>query len=137
MTRSHITRSTATVLTAAVALGAAGSAAAEPIGWNGPILVAPATPAHYDKANVLPPYRGIRVHHYGKANVLPPFAGLPAARHTTPAPRPVVNHPEGGGSSDLVYILVGGVLVALSGLGGTLAVAGRRRAAPARARIAG
>ncbi len=53
----------------------------------------------------------------------------------TVTPRAVVNHP-GGGSSDLVYILVGGVLVALGGLGGTLAVASRRRTTAPRSRVA-
>ena len=41
MTTSHINRRTATVLTAALALGTAGPAAAQPIGSDGPVPVAP------------------------------------------------------------------------------------------------
>ena len=128
MTRSHITRSTATVLTAAVALGAAGSAAAQPIGSTGPVPVAPPAPARYEaQPNVTPAY----VSRHTQA-----FPETTASPIATASPRAVVDHSTPGGSSDVVYILVGGVLVALSGVGGTLAIAGRRRTAPARARVA-
>jgi hypothetical protein len=101
MTTSYIHRRTAGVLTAALALGTAGPAAAQPIGDNGPVHVAPP----------------MQVAHYG----------TPAA---------TVGRPQPGGSSDVIYIIGGGVVVALSGLGGTLAAANRRRTAPGRARIA-
>ena len=128
MTFSPSNRRTATVLTAALALGAAGPAAAQPVGNRGPVLAAPS----------------MHVTYHGRANVLPPFvprhvegfAGATAAPVPTVTPRAVSTHPGAGESSDLVYIVVGGVLVALGGLGGTLAVANRRRTAPARARIA-
>jgi hypothetical protein len=101
MTCSHINRRTATVLTAALALGTAGPAAAQPIGDNGPVHVAPP----------------MQVAHYG----------------TPPA---TVSRAQPAGSSDVIYIVVGGLVVALSGLGGTLAVANRRRTAPVRPTIA-
>jgi hypothetical protein len=102
MTFSHINRHTATVLTAAVALGAAGPAAAQQIGAQGPVPVAPPQVTHHHSAYV-----------------------QPASHRTNTAP-----------GSDLVYVLIGGVVVAVGGLGGTLAAANRRRTAPARARIA-
>ncbi|HEX3976091.1 MAG TPA: hypothetical protein VHW96_07480 [Solirubrobacteraceae bacterium] len=124
MTRSHINRRTATVLTAAIALGAAGPAAARPIGDDGPVQVAPPmTAQHYDNASVPVPRH---------------MQAFPAATlaPVTATSRAVVNHPGPGGSSDLVYILVGGLVVALGGLGSTLAVANRRRTVAPRARIA-
>jgi hypothetical protein len=45
-------------------------------------------------------------------------------------------HPAPGGSSDLAYILVGGAVVAVAGLGGTLVAANRHRTAPPRTGIA-
>jgi hypothetical protein len=101
MTRKLINRrTTAGALTAALALGAAGPAAARQI------------------------------------DVTPQGSSVPAGSlpHYTKA----VSHPAPG--SDLTYVLVGGVVIAVAGLGGTLA-ATRRRAAgtatAARPRIAG
>jgi hypothetical protein len=127
MTTSRLNRRTATVLTAALALGAAGPAAAQTIGNDASVPVAPPVVQHYDKANVLPPF--VPKHVRG-------FPETTAAPAPTATPRAVVNHSAPDGSSDLVYILVGGVVVALGGLAGTLAVAQRRRTAPARARVA-
>jgi hypothetical protein len=130
MTFSHINRRTATVLTAIAALGTAGPAAARQIGSDGQVPVTPP----------------VQAPHYGKANVLPLLAhrhmdGLPettAAPVVTATAHPTVTHPAPG--SDLTYVLVGGVVIAVAGLGGTLA-ANRRRAArtatAARPRIAG
>ena len=152
MTFSHINRSTATVLAAAVALGTAGPAAAQ-IGSNGSVPVSPTQLTHYGKANVLPPFTGTHIVHYGKANVLPPFTGthivhygkanvLPpfTGRHMRalpemPAPvpaaaaKPVATaRPKSGApGSDVVYVLIGGVVVAIGGLGGILVAASRRR----------
>jgi hypothetical protein len=128
MTTSRINRRTATVLTAALALGAAGPAAAQPIGNHGPVPVAPSMHvAYHGKATVLPPFVPRHVKGFEEATSAP----VP-----TVTPRAVATHPGAGDSSDLVYVVVGGVLVALGGLGGTLAVANRRRTAPARAHIA-
>lgn len=101
-----------------------------------PILPAPHVP-QYQNANVLPPILPApHVVHYGKANILPPFVpghvkGFPettAAPVATATPRAVVNHPAAGDGSDLVYVIVGGVVVAIAGLGGAFA-AGRSRGA--------
>lgn len=130
MTFSHISRRTATVLTAAVALGTAGPAAAQQIGSDGPVPVAPAQLSHYGKATVLPPSTGRHMRAFPEAAApVPTPAGQPVASF-----RPKVNQPASG--SDLLYVLIGGVVVAVGGLGGTLAVANRRRTSPARARIA-
>ncbi|HEY6526619.1 MAG TPA: hypothetical protein VIY10_22730 [Solirubrobacteraceae bacterium] len=145
MTTSVINRRAAGAMIAALALGTAGPAVAHPADHSGPVQGAPPVKqVHYGKANVLPPYTGTPAVHYGKANVLPPFVPrhVKAFREATAAPLPretpraVVSHPHNGGSSDVPYIVVGGVLVALGGLGGTLAMAHRRRTAPARPRIA-
>jgi hypothetical protein len=128
MTFSHINRRTATVLTAAVALGTAGPAAAQQIGSNGPVPVSPPQVTHYGKANVLPPFTGRHMRAFPEATAPVPTATakpVATARAKSAAP-----------GSDLVYVLIGGVVVALGGLGGTLVAAGRRRTAPARARIA-
>ncbi len=106
MTRKLITRSTtAGALTAALALGTAGPAAARQV------------------------------------DVTPQGSSVPAgylSHYTTAAAHPAVSHPAP--ASDLTYVLVGGVVIAVAGLGGTLA-ASRRRAArtvtAARPRIAG
>jgi hypothetical protein len=127
MTTSYINRRTATALTAALALGAAGPAAAQTIGNDASVPVAPPLVQHYNKANVLPPFAP------GHVKGFPETTAAPV---TTVTPHAVVTHAAPGGSSDLVYLLVGGVVVALGGLGGTLAVASRRRTVAPRARIA-
>lgn len=149
MTRKLINRTTAGALTAALALAASGPAAARQVDLNAQGSSVPAGEvAHYPKANILPPYMPApHVTHYGKANILPPFVpghmqGFPettAAPVATATPRAVINHPSAGGGSDLIYVLAGGVVFAIGGLGGAF-VAGRRRAArttsPPRPRIA-
>lgn len=137
MTRKLINHRTAGALTAALALATAGPAAAGTVDLNSQGSSVPtADIAHYQKANVLPPYMPApHVVHYGKANVLPPFVprhmqGFPettAAPVATATPRAVVNHPGAGDGSDLIYVLAGGVVFAIGGLGGAM-VAGRRRA---------
>jgi hypothetical protein len=146
MTRKLINRRTAGALTAALALGAAGSAAARPfeLERQGPVVHAGYLP-HHEKANVFPPdMPPLHMPYYGE--VLPPFvpAHMKGFPETTAAPvptasaQPTVSHPAPG--SDLTYVLIGGVVIGVAGLGGTLA-ANRRRAArtatPARPRIAG
>ncbi len=127
MTTSYINRRTATVLTAAVALGTAGPAAAQPIGSNGPVPVEPPmTAQQYDNASVSAPSVPRHMQAFAESTLAPVAA----------TPRAVVNQPAPGGSSDLVYIVVGGVIVSLAGVGGTLAVASRRRTVAPRARIA-
>jgi hypothetical protein len=127
MTCNLINRCTAGALTAAVVLGAAGPAAAQPIlDPHGPVFP-PQHTAHYQKANVLPWYSGTTVPYYGKANVLPPYMPKPAvAPAATATPRAAVNRPATGGGSDLAYVIVGGVVFAIGGLGGAFA-AGRKR----------
>jgi hypothetical protein len=128
MTRSYINRRTAGVITAGLALGAAGPAAARTIESNGPVPVAPpAHVTHYDKANVPPPFVRKHVKRFAETTAAP----VPAA-----TPRAVVNRPGTGGSPDAVYILVGGAAVALSGLGGAFVAANRRRTSRPRPRIA-
>jgi hypothetical protein len=136
MTCNLINRRTVGALTAAVVLGAAGPAAARfDTGGPGPVLPQEHV-AHYGKANVLPPYMPApHVTHYGKANVLAPYIpahmrGFPetVAPVTTTTPRAVVNHRATGDGSDLVYVIVGGVVFAIGGLGGAF-VAGRKRGA--------
>ena len=149
MNRKLSNRCTAGALTATLALGAAGPAAARqidvtPQGSSVPAGFLP----HYEKATFLsdmPP-----LHTYGKANVLPPLVrthmkGLPestAAPVVTATPRAVVNHSAPGGSSDVVYILVGGLAGVAAGIGGAHVVSRHRRTsdsgttAPPRARIA-
>jgi hypothetical protein len=128
MTSSYIHRRTAGVLTAALALATAGTAAAHPIGSDAPVPVAPPSyVAHHAAAKVLPPFLAEHAKGFQEATAAP----APSA-----TPRAVVSRPEPGGSSDLVYILVGGGVLAMSGLGGTLAVANRRRTASARPTIA-
>jgi hypothetical protein len=123
-TTTHINRRAATVLTAALALGTAAPAAAQPIGSDGPVPVAPPMHAQqYDRANVLPSH-------------MKAFPEMTAAPVATATPRAAVSHSTPAGSSDAAYIVVGGVLIALGGLGGTLAAANRRRTAPARPRAA-
>jgi hypothetical protein len=134
MTSNITSRRTAGAITAALVLGTAGPALARPIGDGGPVPVAP--PARVD-----------RTPHYGKANVLPAFvpahtkafpettAPVPSAASAPAASaRPKVSHPASG--SDLIYVLIGGVVVAVGGLGGSLVAANRRRTAPPRPRIA-
>ncbi|HEX3688490.1 MAG TPA: hypothetical protein VGG07_05245 [Solirubrobacteraceae bacterium] len=128
MTFSHINRLTATVLTAAVALGTAGPAAAQQIGSNGPVPVSPAQLTHYRNANVLPPFTSQHMRAFSEA---------PAPVQTAAAKPVATARPKSGApGSDVVYVVIGGVVVALGGLGGTLVAASRRRTAPARARIA-
>jgi hypothetical protein len=136
MTRSLINRRTAGALTAALVLGTAAPAAAQfDLNPQAPVVPARSVP-HYGKANILPPYTGVKVPVYGKANVLPPFVpqhvkGFPdatAAPAVAATPRAVVNHPGGGDGSDLIYVLAGGVVFAIGGLGGAF-VAGRRQGA--------
>jgi hypothetical protein len=134
MTRKLINYRTVGALTAALALGTAGPAAAR---WDlGP---QPGSVSHHQKANVLPPFTGATVPYYGKANVLTPFVprhmeGFPettAAPVATATPRAVVNHPAPGGGSDLIYVLGGGVLFAI---GGGAFAAGRRQGVRATSR---
>lgn len=132
MTGSQINRYAAAALTAALALGAAGPAAARQIGSDGQVPVTPPAPiAHHDEANLLPLY----VPKHMKA--LPEMTAAPVQSST---PRDVVSHPApAGNGSDLVYILVGGVVFAVGGLGGGLAATrrrGGRTTAPARPKIA-
>jgi hypothetical protein len=128
MTISIINRRTAAAITAALVLGTAGPAAAYPIGDSGPVQVAPPVKqVHYGKAHVLPPF----VPRHMKA-----FREATAAPVPSQTPRAVVSPAHNGGNSEVAYIVVGGVLVALGGLGGTLAVAHRRRTAPTRPRVA-
>jgi hypothetical protein len=144
MTRNHINRPTAGALTVALALGVAGPAAARPFDLDSQGSYVPTGHVqHYQKANVLAPCCVPALHekHYGRANVLPPFVpghvngfpGTTAAPVATATPRAVVNHPAAGGSSDLIYIVVGGVVFAIGGLGGAFAV-GRRQGARTTAR---
>ena len=128
MTFSHINRRTATVLTAAVALGTAGPAAAQQIGSNGPVPVSPAQLTHDGKADVLPPFTGQHMRGFPEVTAPAPTA--------TSKPVATARPKSGAPGSDVVYVLIGGVVVALGGLGGTLVAASRRRTAPARARIA-
>ncbi|HTU98074.1 MAG TPA: hypothetical protein VMF14_19645 [Solirubrobacteraceae bacterium] len=128
MTFSHINRTTATVLTAAAALGAAGPAVAQPLGNLGPVPVAPPQVTHAATANALPPFTGR--HMRGFPETTAPVPAPAAAPVATARPK---NSAPG---SDVVYVLIGGAVVALGGLGGTLAATSRRRTAPARARIA-
>jgi hypothetical protein len=134
MTSNIASRRTAGAITAALVLGTAGPALARTIEDPGPVPVAP--PAHVH-----------RVPHSGHANVLPRFAPAhtkafaetiapvpPAASAPAASARPKVSHPASG--SDLIYVLIGGVVVAVGGLGATLVAAGRRRTSPPRARIA-
>jgi hypothetical protein len=147
MTRKLINRRTAAALTAALALGTAGPAAARQIDVTpqGSSVPAGSLP-HQVTATVYPPdMPPLHMPYYGA--VLPPVVpahmkGLPeatAAPVATATPRAVVNQPAPGGS-DLIYVLAGGVVFAIGGLGGALA-ATRRRAArtatAARPRIAG
>jgi hypothetical protein len=148
MTRNLINRRTVGALTAAVALGIAGPAAAR-TDLVGPVVIEPPI-VHHETANVLPPFTGAKVPYYGKANVLPPFAPgnmkpspqATVAPVTTATPRVVINHPAAGGASDLVYILVGGLTGAVAGIGGANVVSRRRStsgggtSAPPRSRIA-
>ena len=110
------TRRTAGAITAALVLGTAGPAVARPVDSRGPVPVAPPAQVHQ------------RPHH-GTANPLPPAASAPAERA-----RPKVSHSASG--SSLVYVLLGGVVVAIGGLGGTLVASNRRRTATPRPRIA-
>jgi hypothetical protein len=128
MTFSHINRRAVSVLAVAAALGTAGPAAAQPIGSDGPVPVAPAQVTHYGKANVLPSFSGRHMRDFAEAAApVPTTAAKPVA-----TARPKNSAP----GSDVVYVLIGGVVLALGGLGGTLVAASRRRSAPARARIA-
>jgi hypothetical protein len=144
MTSSHNNRRIAGVIAAALALGAAGPAGAVPVGSDAPVAVAPPAHAqHYGRANVLPPFTGMHVTRAGEVPFVPRHVkGFPEATAAPPTttPRAVVNHPDTGGGSDLVYILVGGgIAVAVTGMGGALAVSRRRTArtaAPARPKIA-
>ena len=80
----------------------------------------------------------LHVPYYGE--VLPPVVpahmkGFPettAAPVATATPRAVVNQPAAGGS-DLIYVLAGGVVFAIGGLGGAFAAGRRRRARTASA----
>ena len=128
MTFSHINRRTASALAVAAALGTAAPAAAQPIGSRGPVLVAPAQVSHYGNANVSPPFSGRHMRAFAQdAGPVPTTAAKPVATAPPKSSAP---------GSDVVYVLIGGVVVALGGLGGTLVTASRRRSAPARARIA-
>jgi hypothetical protein len=141
MNRKLSNRCTAGTLTAALALGVAGPAAAREIDVTpqGSFVPAGSLP-HQAKATVSPGIPPLHMPYYGE--VLPPVVpahvkGFPeptAAPVTTAAPRAVVNQPAAGGS-DLVYVLAGGVVFAIGGLGGAFA-AGRRRGAAPRARTA-
>ena len=87
---------------------------------------------HHEKATFPPDMPPLHMPYYGE--VLPPFVpahmkGFPeatAAPVATATPRAVVNHPAAGGS-DVIYVLAGGVVFAIAGLGA--AAAGHRRKA--------
>jgi hypothetical protein len=133
MTRKLINRRTAGALTAALALAAAGPAAARQIDITpqGSSVPAGSLP-HQVKATFPPDMPPLHAPYYGK--VLPPFVpahvkGFPettAAPVATATPRAVVNQPAAGGS-DLIYVLAGGVVFAVAGLGGAAAAGHRRK----------
>jgi hypothetical protein len=110
-------------------LGTAGPVAARPFNLDGQGSFVPAGyVGHYGKANVPAVVRG---HMKG----LPESTAAPAP---TATPHTAVSHPAPG--SDLVYVLAGGVVFAVAGVGGTLAATRRRTArtaTPGRPRIAG
>ena len=135
MNRKLMNRRTAGALTAALALGTAGPALARPFDLNeqGSFVPAGSVP-HSENAEVYPPdMPPLHAAYYAK--VVPPFVsghmkGFPettAAPVATATPRGVVNEPAAGGS-DLIYVLAGGVVFAIAGLGGA-AIAGHRRKA--------
>jgi hypothetical protein len=135
MTRTLINRRTAGALTAALALGAAGPVAARPFDLTAQGSYVPAgSVSHKVQAEAYPPdMPPLHMPYYGE--VLPPFVpahvkGFPettAAPVATATPRAVVNQPAAGGS-DLVYVLAGGVVFAIAGLGGAAAAGHRRKA---------
>jgi hypothetical protein len=146
MTTSIANRRTIGAITAALVLGTAGPAVARPFDVDAQGSMVPAghvhRTRHYGRANVLAPYTGSATN-YGQANVLPPYMPAPTKRFpetTSPAPtsaasaHPRVSHPAPG--SDLIYVLIGGVVVAVAGLGGSLVAVSRRRTAAPRNRIA-
>lgn len=135
MTSNIASRRTAGAITAALVLGTAGPALARTIEDPGPVPVAP--PAHVHQTphsghvNVLPRFAPAHAKAFAETNApVAPAASAPAA-----SARPKGSHPASG--SDLIYVLIGGVVVAVGGLGGSLVAAGRRRTPPPRARIAG
>jgi hypothetical protein len=134
MTSNIASRRTAGAITAALVLGTAGPALARTIEDPGPVPVAPPAhvhrPPHSGQANVLP--RVAPPHTRAFAEATAPVA--PAASTPAASARPKVSHPASG--SDLIYVLIGGVVVAVGGLGGSLVAANRRRTAPPRPRIA-
>ncbi|HEY2320991.1 MAG TPA: hypothetical protein VGH67_21975 [Solirubrobacteraceae bacterium] len=133
MNRKLMNRRTAGALTAALALGSAGPALARPFDLTAQGSYVPAgSVSHKVQAEAYPPdMPPLHAAYYGE--VLPPFVpahmkGFPettAAPVATATPRAVVNQPAAGGS-DLIYVLAGGVVFAIGGLGGA-ALAGHRR----------
>ena len=134
MTSNIASRRAAGAITAALVLGTAGPAVARTIERPGLVPVAPPAhvhqTAHHGKAIVLP--RFAPAHTKAFAETTAPVA--PAASASAASARPKVSHPASG--SDLIYVLIGGVVVAVGGLGGSVIAASRRRTAPSRARIA-
>ncbi len=123
MTANTITRRTAGAVTAALVLGTAGPAAAQPIGATGPVHLAP--PVTYSSPSQ-------PAHTQAFAETTAPL-GLGDA--SVPGAQPTAGH-SGSGSGDLIYVLIGGVGVLVGGLGGVLAASSRRRPAPTGARVA-
>jgi len=133
MTRTLTNRRTAVALTAALALGAAGPAAARPFDLTpqGSFVPAGSLP-HHEKATFPPDMPPLHMPYYGE--VLPPVVpahmkGLPestAAPVASATPRATVKQPAAGGS-DLIYVLAGGVVFAVAGLGGAAAAGHRRK----------
>jgi hypothetical protein len=145
MTCKLINRRTAGALTAALALGTAGPAAARQFDVNAQGSFVPAGYApHHGRATVPTGMPPLHMPYYGE--VLPPvvpahvkaFPETTAAPGATTTPRAVVNRPAADGS-ELVYVLAGGVVFAIGGLGGAF-LGGRRRGArtttPSRPKIA-
>ena len=139
MTRKLINRRTAGALTAALALGAAGPAAARPFDVTPQGSFVPAGSCVAPRKATFPPdMPPLHMPYYGA--VLPPVVpahmkGFPettAAPVATATPRAVVNQPAAGGS-DLIYVLAGGVVFAIAGLGGAAAAGHRRKARTASA----
>ncbi len=139
MNRKLSNRCTAGALTAALALGAAGSAVARPFDVTPQGSFVPAGyVSHQQKATFPPDMPPLHAPYYGA--VLPPVVpahmkGLPeatAAPIATATPRAVVNQPAADGSA-LIYVLAGGVVLTIAGLGGAAAAGHRRRARTASA----
>ncbi len=116
MNRKLSNRCTAGALTAGLVLASAGPAAARTIIATPQNSFAPAGYVAQPARATFPP----PTHMKG-------FPETTAAPVATATPRAVVNQPAAGGS-DLVYVLAGGVVFAVAGLGGAAAAGHRRKA---------